>query len=224
MRHATHSTLHESVFGGPAAQAALAKSLAEINRDYAPVLHHFNEEISKILEPFHREMRRHLDATLKLPVSQMVDTAAVMAPFKEMMDKQAAETIRNLAQTTTSLQFQLPTIKSPIHPDLLRQLTELAAFAAPLLPETLAESVEQASLQVTTARPRTPEEIIAYINLCITVLTFLITVIQVCATTNAEKPSEGDTINIVINNPTTVTNVTTVIQPPPAAPAPDSPK
>ncbi|MCV7358155.1 hypothetical protein [Mycolicibacterium fluoranthenivorans] len=193
------------MLGGQAAFASLTKSLVALNPDYAPATGFLNGEmakvldrdIAKLLEPIRRDMNQR--------------AAAAMAPFRELMVSQTAETLKKLTPIVAE-QIRLP--KIPMSTSLPQQLAELAALTAPLVPGVVAEKIEEASRQVSKARGRTPEEIVAYVNLCVTLITLLIAIVQFCATQN-QPPSSGGTVNQTINNsPTNVINNTTVVLPP----------
>ncbi|MEH3133244.1 MAG: hypothetical protein PGN27_25075 [Mycolicibacterium neoaurum] len=209
---------HLALFGDPAPHNSLVKSLADLNRDHAPAMNLLNRDMAKALEPFHREIGRILADTARLPVAHLVDTEKVMAPFQALMDKHVAETVRRLAPITERARLQMPEL---LGSHMQMRLAELAAIAGHLVTGVAAEKIEQVSLEVPNARPRTPSDIVVYIELCIVLITFLITILQYRATLN-QQPSDGGTVNQTINyTPTTVINKTTVvIQPPVPTPPP----
>ncbi len=114
-----------------------------LNPDYAPATGFLNGEmakvldrdIAKLLEPIRRDMNQR--------------AAAAMAPFRELMVSQTAETLKKLTPIVAE-QIRLP--KIPMSTSLPQQLAELAALTAPLVPGVVAEKIEEASRQVSKAR------------------------------------------------------------------------
>lgn len=176
-----------------------------------------SRDMARALEPFQREIGRILADTAKLPVAQLVDAENVMAPFQALMDKHVAETVRRLAPISERARLQMPEL---LGSHMQMRLAELATIAGPLVTGVAAEKIERVSLEVPNARPRTPSDVVVYIELCILLITFLITVLQYRATMN-QQPSNDGTVNQTINHsPTTVINNTTVVVQPPVPQSP----
>lgn len=178
------------------------RELADTAMRLAPRYGSFQRELADmvhVMVPFHQELHRQLAgvATALAPVMavqrQLIDAARILVPLHARLQREIAEAARILA---------------PVSADLQRQIAALVAASI---------QIGEPTSRVPNARPRTPEEITAYVNLCATLVTLLIAILQMCATQNQQP---GGTVNQVIyNSPTYVTNITTVMQPQPPPPA-----